>query len=65
MSPCRDGGADEDLYNVHSGGCSVTHIPSGERREDDLCHVNSGGHSVIQIPNGGWEQREASLPGTQ
>ena len=24
-----DGGGEEDLYHVRSGGCSVTHVPSG------------------------------------
>ena len=33
MSPVGDGG-EEELCHVHSGGCSVTHVPSGgwERR---------------------------------
>ena len=31
MSPVGDGGGEEELCHVHSGGCSVTHIPSGGR----------------------------------
>ena len=29
MSPVGDGGGEEDLCHVHSGGHSVTHVPSG------------------------------------
>ena len=34
MSPVGDGGGEEDHCHVCSGGCSVTHVPSGgwERR---------------------------------
>ena len=34
MSPVGDGGGKEELCHVRSGGCSVTHVPSGgwERR---------------------------------
>ena len=34
MSPVGDGGGEEELWHVRSGGCSVTHVPSGgwERR---------------------------------
>ena len=30
MFPVGDGGGEEDLSHVRSGGCSVTHVPSGE-----------------------------------
>ena len=30
MYPVGDGGGEEDLCHVPSGGCSVTHVPSGE-----------------------------------
>ena len=30
MCPNGDRGGEEDLYHVCSGGCSVTHVPSGE-----------------------------------
>ena len=29
MSPVRDGGGEEELCHVRSGGCSVTHVPNG------------------------------------
>ena len=29
MSPVGDGGGEEDLCHVCTGGCSVTHVPSG------------------------------------
>ena len=29
MSPVGDGGGEEDLFHVCTGGCSVTHVPSG------------------------------------
>ena len=29
MSPVGDGGGEEQLCHVRSGGCSVTHVPSG------------------------------------
>ena len=34
MSPVGDGGGEEELWHVRSGGCSVTHVLSGgcERR---------------------------------
>ena len=35
MSPVWDGGGEEELCHVHSGGCSVTYVPSvgwGRRR---------------------------------
>ena len=34
LSPVRDGGGEEDLWHVHSGGRSVTHVPSGGMREE-------------------------------
>ena len=38
MYPVGDGGGEEDLCHVRSGGCSVTHVPSGgwERRGGSL-----------------------------
>ena len=29
MFPVEDGGGEEELWHVRSGGCSVTHVPSG------------------------------------
>ena len=29
MSPVGDGGGEEELWHVRSGGCSVTHVLSG------------------------------------
>ena len=31
MSPVGDGGGEQELCHVRSGGCSVTHVPSGGR----------------------------------
>ena len=38
MSPVGDGGGEEELWHVRSGGRSVTHVPSGgwERRGGSL-----------------------------
>ena len=66
MSPCGDGGGEEDLYHVHSGGYLVTHVNSGEwEGEEDLCHVCGGGRSVTDVPSGGWGRRGGSLTCTQ
>ena len=60
MSLVGDGGGEEeDLCHVRSGGCSVTHVPSGGwGGEEDLCHVRSGGHSLTYVPSGGWGGEE-------
>ena len=61
-----DGGGEEELWHVRSGGCSVTHVPVGDGRgEEDLCHVRSGGRSVTHVPSGGWGRRGGALPCTQ
>ena len=66
MSLVGDGGGEEDLCHVRSGGCSVTHVPSGGWwRREDLCHVRSGGHSLTYVPSGGWWRRGGSVPCTQ
>ena len=66
MYPVGDGGGEEDLCHVPSGGHSLTHVPSGRwGGEEDLCHVRSGGHSVADVPSGGWGRRGGSLPCTQ
>ena len=66
MYPVGDGGGEEDLCHVPSGGHSLTHVPSGGwGGEEDLCHVRSGGHSVADVPSGGWGRRGGSLPCTQ
>ena len=66
MYPVGDGGGEEDLCHLPSGGCSVTHVPSGGwERKEDLCHVRSGGRSVTHVPSGGWERKGGSLPCTQ
>ena len=65
MSPVGDGG-EEDFWHVRSGGCSVTHVPSGDGGgEEDLCHVHSGGHSMTYVPSRGWGRRRGSLACTQ
>ena len=67
MSLVGDGGGEEDLWHVRSGGRSVTHVPSGgwERRGGSLCHVRSGGCSVTHVPSGGWWRRGGSVSCTQ
>ena len=77
MSLVGDGGGEEELWHVRSGGCSVTHVPSGEwwRRGGALSsvgdeggeeeHVRSGGRSVTHVPSGGWWRRGGALPCTQ
>ena len=64
--PVGDGGGEEDLCHVRSGGHSLTHVPSGGwGGEEDLCHVRSGGHSVADVPSGVLGRRGGSLPCTQ
>ena len=61
-----DGGGEEDLCHVPSGGCSVNMYLVGDGGgEEDLCHVPSGGCSVTHVPSGGWGRRGGSLPCTQ
>ena len=62
MSPVGDGGGEEELCHVCSGGRSVTHVPSGgwwRRGGSVSC---SGGCSVTHVLSGGWERRGGSLP---
>ena len=79
MSPVGDGGGEEELCHVRSGGRSVTHVPSGGwwRRGGALActqwRVPSGtylifwGRSVTHVPSGGWwvMRRGGSLSCTQ
>ena len=54
MSLVGDGGGEEDLIHVSSGGAlriSAMYPP--------------GGRSVTHVPSGGWERRGGSLPCTQ
>ena len=61
-----DGGGEEELCHVRSGGRSVTHVLVGDGGgEEDLCHVRSGGRSVTHVPSGGWWRRGGSLACTQ
>ena len=54
MSRIGDGGGEEDLCHVRSGGHSVTHVLVGDGGgEEDLCDVHSGGHSLTYVPSGG------------
>ena len=63
MYPVGDGGGEEDLCHVRSGGHSLTYVPMGDGRgKEDLCHVRSGGCSVTHVPSGGWERKGGSLP---
>ena len=44
MFPVGDGGGEEELWHVHSGGRSVTHVASGgwERRGGSLPYTQWG-----------------------
>ena len=62
MSLVGDGGGEEELWHVRSGGCSVTHVPSGGwGGEEDLCHVRSGGHSLYVLVGDGEERRISAM----
>ena len=65
MSPVGDGGGEEELCHVRSGGCSVTHVPSGDGGGEELWYVRSGGCSVTHVPSGGWWRRGGSVSCTQ
>ena len=66
MSLVGDGGGEEDLCHVHSGGHSLTYVPVGDGGgEVELWHVRSGGHSVTHVPSGRRGRRGGSLPCTQ
>ena len=66
MYPVGDGGGEEDLCHICSGGRSVADVPSrGWGGEEDLCHVRSGEHSVADVPSGGWGRRGGSVSCTQ
>ena len=66
MSLVGDGGGEEDLCHVCSGGHSLTYVPSGGwGGEEELCHVRSGGCSVTHVLSGGWERRGGALACTQ
>ena len=66
MSPVGDGGGEEDLCHVRSGGHSLTYVPSGGwGGEEELWHVRSGGRSVTHVPSGGWWRRGGALACTQ
>ena len=67
MSLVGDGGGEEDLCHVRSGGLTHSHMsPVGdEGGEEEFCHVRSGGCSVTHVLSGGWERRGGSLPCTQ
>ena len=61
-----DGGGEEDLCHVRSGGHSLTYVPVGDGGgEEELWHVRSGGRSVTHVPSGRQGRRGGSLPCTQ
>ena len=66
MYPVGDGGGEEDLCHVRSGGHSVADVPSGGwgRRGGSLPCMQWG-TSVTHVPSGGWERKGGSLPCTQ
>ena len=66
MSPVGDGGGEEELWHVRSGGFSVTHVFSGgwERRGGSVSCTQWGTLTHI-CPSGGWGRRRGALPCTQ
>ena len=59
MSLGRDGRGEEALYYVHSGGCSVTHVPSGEleeRRISGMYAVGDTQRHMSLVGDGGGEE---------
>ena len=66
MFPVGDDGGEEELWHVRSGGCSVTHVPSGGwwRRGGSVSCTQCGGHSLTYVPSGGW-RRGGALACTQ
>ena len=65
MYPVGDGGGEEDLCHVRSGGRSVADVPSGGwgRRGGSVSCTQWG--TLTHIPSGGWERKGGSLPCTQ
>ena len=66
MSPVGDGGGEEELWHVRSGGCSVTHVLSGgwERRGGSLPCTQWGTLSDT-CPQWGMGRRGGALACTQ
>ena len=62
MSLVGDGGEEEDLCHVHSGGHSVTHVPNGAwEGEEYLCCVHSVECPLIYVPRWGWGRTGGSV----
>ena len=62
MSLVEDGGGEENLSHVRSGGHSVTYVHTGDGGgEENLGRVHSGGCSVTHVPSGGWWRRGGAL----
>ena len=54
MSLVGDGGGEEELWHVRSGGRSVTHVPSGGRwRRGGALACTQWSRSVTHVPSGG------------
>ena len=62
MFPVGDGAGQEELWHVHSGGCSVTHVASGgwERRRGSLPYTQWGTLTHICSQWGMVEERTSS-----
>ena len=58
MSPVGDGGGEEELCHVRSGGCSVTHVLSGgwERRICVMYAVGDTHSHMSPVGDGGGEE---------
>ena len=66
MFPVGDGGGEEELWHVPSGGRSVAYVPSGGRgRRGGSLPCTQWGRSVAYVPSGGRGRRGGSLPCTQ
>ena len=63
MAIVGDGGGEEDLSHVCSGGRSVAHVHSGDGGgEENLSNVPSGGRSVTHVTRGEWGRIGGSQP---
>ena len=66
MFPVEDGRGEEDLCHIHSGGHSLTYVPSGGWwRRGGALPCTQWGCSVTHVPSGGWWRRGGSVSCTQ
>ena len=61
MSPVGDGRGEEDLCHVRSGGCSVTHVPSGGWWRICVMYAVGDTHSHMSQWGMGEERRSSGM----